>query len=137
MQKPFIMVLLLTSTAPVCNNWVFLCLSCVLIFLHLYDPNRQPGGWREWTQQGADSPDPQRPVQGLPRYCRPLPAGAASGGQVCRRNCPTLMSLLYAVIWQNSAYLIILFIQIFLQYLLNIKKLVIIVDLFFRQVIKV
>lgn len=34
-------------------------------------------------------------------------------------------------------YLIILFIQIFLQYLLNIKKLVIIVDHFFRQVIKV
>lgn len=90
MQKPFTMVLLLTSTAPVCNNWVFLCLSCVLIFLHLYDPNRQPGGWREWAQQGADSPDPERPVQGLPRYCRPLPAGAASGGQVCRRNCPTL-----------------------------------------------
>lgn len=46
--------------------------------------------------------------------------------------CPDLMALLYAVIWQNSAYLNILFIQIFLQYLFNIKKLVIIVDPLFR-----
>lgn len=110
-------VLLLTTITPVWYNCV--CKWCHCVFSCLLCPSRcvsvlsrQPGGWWERAEQRADSPDPKRPVQGLPGHCRPLSSGIASGSQVCRKTQPhteiaeikTHTGILYAFL----TYLIVL-----------------------------